>query len=71
MEAPADETDGESIEDACHAEEEGGKADGIGEAAFAQKGESGDGGDEKGREENEVVILEAESPIDEAADKGG
>ena len=38
--------------------------------AFPQKGESGDGGDEKGREENKVMILETKAPVDEAADEG-
>ena len=38
--------------------------------AFTQKSDSGDGGDEKGGGENKVMILETESPVDEAPDEG-
>jgi hypothetical protein len=66
VEAPAEETDGESIDDSRHAEEDGGQADGAGKAAFTQQGESGDGRNEQGGKKDEIVILEAESPIHEA-----
>jgi hypothetical protein len=64
VEAPADETNCEPVEDTGDAEEEGGQADGSGEASFAQERKSADGRDENGREENKVVILEAGTPID-------
>jgi hypothetical protein len=38
--------------------------------AFPQESESGDSGNEIGRKENKVVILETEAPIDEASDEG-
>jgi hypothetical protein len=71
VEAPAEDAHSEAIEDSRDAEEERAEAELAGEVSFAEEGEHRNSGDEKGREKDQVVILEAGPPIDEPTDEWG